>query len=369
MPQRPSTISVAGAFVVVTASVTCGAVLIVASNETCENWGHNALIFGDWPPFSAYGEWSFVQRLLFAPALGTAVGLAISMLLLTIRTVFSRSLGQRIVWLPSRAHCRRDGSEQQQPQTKGNPSVPNLLSGSGLRWYQHVGQALLGIAVAFCALVALIAVVAIVEIGFGARQAVLLSHLESLGARVMIDKSALSVDAPRDRDVAVFAKEAAGDLRSLSTFDGVWLNLSGTKVTDADIEQLGMVRRLISLNLAGTSITDGTLSQLTGSGSLYVLNLDGTKVTDAGLAHLKRVPHLSELSLARTQITDDGLRQFDGLRRLCYLSLANTRITDKGLTYLRVLPKLRHLDVRGTQVTSRGTSSFQWHNIECEILR
>ena len=66
------------------------------------------------------------------------------------------------------------------------------------------------------------------------------------------------------------------------------LDLSSTKVTDAELVHIQGLSQLQTLNLGSTSITDAGLAHLAGLTELQVLDLSSTKVTDAGVAELKR---------------------------------------------------------------------------------
>lgn len=87
----------------------------------------------------------------------------------------------------------------------------------------------------------------------------------------------------------------------------VWLNLSGTAVTDAGLVHLAQLAQLRRLNLSRTAVTDAGLAQLGGLGALEVLNLYGTGVTDAGLAHLHGLASLTKLYLWETAVSDAGV--------------------------------------------------------------
>ena len=88
------------------------------------------------------------------------------------------------------------------------------------------------------------------------------------------------------------------------------------------------------------------------------LNLRGTKVTDAGLAHLANIKSLTQLHLERTAVTDAGLAHLSGLENLEYLNLYGTQITDAGLAHLQNLKKLKKLYVWQTGVTKAGAEQL-----------
>jgi YHS domain-containing protein/mono/diheme cytochrome c family protein len=87
----------------------------------------------------------------------------------------------------------------------------------------------------------------------------------------------------------------------------VWLNLSGTALTDAALAQVGRCGELRRLNISNTKVSDAGLAQLAGLGKLTYLNLYGTGVTDAGLARLAGLAQLEKLYLWQTQVTDAGV--------------------------------------------------------------
>jgi YHS domain-containing protein len=89
-----------------------------------------------------------------------------------------------------------------------------------------------------------------------------------------------------------------------------WLDLAGTAVTDAALEQVGAMRHLTRLHLQRTAITDAGISQLAGLGELEALNLYGTAVTDDALETLKRLPKLRQLYLWQSKVTPEAAKAF-----------------------------------------------------------
>lgn len=84
------------------------------------------------------------------------------------------------------------------------------------------------------------------------------------------------------------------------------------------------------------------------------LDLSGTQITDAGLAVVARFPNLTRLHLNRTSITDLGITHVARLSHLEYLNLYGTKITDAGLVPLAGIASLRALYVWQTGVTPAG---------------
>jgi hypothetical protein len=131
------------------------------------------------------------------------------------------------------------------------------------------------------------------------------------------------------------------------------VDLSGTKVTDDQVEYVKSVPNLREVRLDNTTITDRALKRLDGFGHLDFLSLDGTQITDVGLKYLKG-HRLTTLLLNNTGITDAGLEHLEGMAELRCLELANTKITDAGLKHLERLSKLAYLVLEGTQITDAG---------------
>ena len=106
---------------------------------------------------------------------------------------------------------------------------------------------------------------------------------------------------------------------------------------------------------AGTRFGDTELAALRPLAPQTVwLDLSGTGITDAGLATVAQFRNLTRLHLNRTTISDAGLKQLAGLQQLEYLNLYGTGVTDAGLPSLAPLKKLRTLYVWQTAVTSGG---------------
>lgn len=84
------------------------------------------------------------------------------------------------------------------------------------------------------------------------------------------------------------------------------------------------------------------------------LDLSGVKVSDAQLAQVARLPNLAVLNLARTPVTDTGLEGLVNLEKLSTLNLYGSRITDAGLAQLALLKGLTRIFLAGTAVTAPG---------------
>jgi hypothetical protein len=111
--------------------------------------------------------------------------------------------------------------------------------------------------------------------------------------------------------------------------------------------------RLITLDLSHTDIGDEGLRGITHL-PLRFLNISGSKATDAGLASVGTTSSLRKLVLSYTKISDAGLYFLQSLSRLTLLMLNGTAVSDGGLPHLLTLPKLRVLYLGSTQITDKA---------------
>jgi len=133
-------------------------------------------------------------------------------------------------------------------------------------------------------------------------------------------------------------------------------------------DELGIVLATLSPNepwlqcnasVAGNSFGDAELAQLAPlEGNLRWLDLAGTKVSDAGMAYVAAMPNLLRLHLERTAVTDQGMARLATLPELEYLNLYGTGITDRSLTQLQLLPKLKQIYLWQTKVTPSAAKAF-----------
>ena len=112
-------------------------------------------------------------------------------------------------------------------------------------------------------------------------------------------------------------------------------------------------------SIAGTNFDDRALARLAAIGAnVRWLDLGGTSVTDAGLEQLAAMPNLTRLHLERTGISDEGLPRLAALSQLEYLNLYATDITDAGLQHLQDLPRLKQVYLWQTKVTPEAGKAF-----------
>ena len=129
------------------------------------------------------------------------------------------------------------------------------------------------------------------------------------------------------------------------------VDLSGTRVTDADLECLVELKELESLNLSGTAVSNAGLKWLSGLQNLQRLDLSNTGITNPGAKDLAALLHLAELDLKDVSVTDAGLKDLAVCKNLRRLNLQGSKVTDAGLKELARFPKLACLDLFETQVS------------------
>ncbi len=168
--------------------------------------------------------------------------------------------------------------------------------------------------------------------------------------------------------------------RSLYTID-----LSGTRVSDADLQNLSMFKGKISdldlsnteidgsgmsrimhtafLSLRGTRVTDETLSRFVEGVSFRELDLSNTAIGDAGIAALLRAGGVYTLDLSNTKVTRAGIQQLKDIEYLRRLSLQGLDLTDADVPMLAELATkdraLRTLNVSGTGISESGIARLR----------
>ena len=100
-----------------------------------------------------------------------------------------------------------------------------------------------------------------------------------------------------------------------------WLNLAGTKVTDAGIKNLSSHKNLTRLHLEKTAISDAGLVALTSLDNLEYLNLYGTKVTNNGLKELAKLKNLKKVYLWQTGVDKAGVEQLKKQKPELYVNI------------------------------------------------
>lgn len=137
------------------------------------------------------------------------------------------------------------------------------------------------------------------------------------------------------------------------------LTLSGTKITDAGLENLLQLKKLKKLRLSKTAITDRGMSALAKCERIEDLDLSQTEIGDFGVRELTALPRLKRLNLYLTKLTDSGLDAFKkgdhrSADKIVWLNLDKCPITDAGISKLSDLVNLEWLHLGGTALTDAG---------------
>jgi hypothetical protein len=223
--------------------------------------------------------------------------------------------------------------------------------------------------------------------------------LTPLEARAQRLREALDRDDATELDLGGVREIGDGHLADIGRMRRLErLNLAGTSITDAGVEQLRRLEALRDVNLAWTRTGDAAIRALAGKPALGRF-VSGTQLTDDGVAALHDWPALvtwpggdeslglfaysegpTRLEL-RGSITDRGLARLRGLDGLFSLNLDDHRLaitpaglaplaelprlaslaiaaTDASMPYVAALPRLRHLIVQDTPAGDDGFAAL-----------
>jgi uncharacterized membrane protein len=89
------------------------------------------------------------------------------------------------------------------------------------------------------------------------------------------------------------------------------------------------------------------------------LDIGGTRVTDAALESVARLPNVTRLRLQNTAVTDEGVARLAGLAHLESLNVFGTRVTDTALEPMAAMKSLRTVYVWQTGVTADGVARLK----------
>jgi internalin A len=140
--------------------------------------------------------------------------------------------------------------------------------------------------------------------------------------------------------------------------NGKVVDLSSTRVTDAQLKELAALEDLTTLDLSDTRVTGAGIKELAALKNLTTLRLrgPGKYISDpqsgrkpllngAGVKELAALKNLTTLDIAWTNVTDAGLKELAALNNLTALNLTRSDVTDAALKGLATLKNLRTLDL------------------------
>ena len=131
------------------------------------------------------------------------------------------------------------------------------------------------------------------------------------------------------------------------------LDLSGTRVTDAGLRNLGVLPRLVRLNLSETANVRHGLQVASNWPALEEFSAVGNQwVTDDQVQNLKSCAKLQSVDLSGTPVTDAGVEALCTLPDLQWWTLRDCElITDAGLALLSAQEDLQGVNLARTSVT------------------
>jgi imidazolonepropionase-like amidohydrolase len=175
-----------------------------------------------------------------------------------------------------------------------------------------------------------------------------------------IEKKPQAANAAGQREKALAALVRAGAVIGYDADrEVVKIDLSNSKIADADLAGLAVFEKLESLDLRITAVGDDGAAQLKNLKKLKFLNLFRTNLSDRGLAELKNLTALETLLVGGTRVTDAGLENLAGLGKLRKISVFRTAVTDAGLKHLEKLPALEVVLIGQSSVTAAGAAGLQ----------
>ncbi len=173
----------------------------------------------------------------------------------------------------------------------------------------------------------------------------------------------------------------------------VWVGLSATDITDADLSQAFQFPKMVDISLCGTKISDKGIESV----CFKATNLEGIaigncrRVTDRSLAIIGGLKKLQKLDISRCDaISDNGFGRMANLPQLTELNLRNLRISDKfmesasrcpdmeklqlswstvddqGMKHIVSLQKLKKLEIMATKISAKSLEYIgQLKSLEC----
>ena len=132
-------------------------------------------------------------------------------------------------------------------------------------------------------------------------------------------------------------RAAINQLASLPSLKSLLLNVRrrDLKIQDSDLFVLGALNQLERLMIRHSRITGEFLARLQNPARLVQVDIEGSEVDDAAMQQFSRMTNLESLLLDSTRITDAGIIHLHKLTKLKVLSLSHTNITQNGVRELQ----------------------------------
>jgi len=158
-------------------------------------------------------------------------------------------------------------------------------------------------------------------------------------------KAVLPLRVLRIHDTKV-TEAAAPMIARIATLER--LRFENKSMSDAVLEHLGRLPRLVHLEARDIRVTAEGLRHLEGMRSLRKLQLE--RLESGALAGVEKLTQLEELELDEAGVTGEDLRYLAGLKNLRRLNLGETKVDGRNLRYLAELQRLERLELDETRL-------------------
>ncbi len=169
------------------------------------------------------------------------------------------------------------------------------------------------------------------------------------GPRLMLDRASANVSS-------VHMWRGHGDdglLAGIANFPQLWwLTISGDRISDGGVRQLGTCRALRYVLLDKSPITTQALANANWLADVEMLGLNNTAVDNDIWTLLSESRSLWDLSIGATRVCSlRGVQALKGLRSLC---LNDFTFPDEELEYLQTCSELKELFLNGSSISDQG---------------
>jgi len=187
-----------------------------------------------------------------------------------------------------------------------------------------------------------------------------IKSLKDLGLRIDFNKWGTIIqigpsDAPKPPEPMVFGPQCWSE----SNFD-----FTGIKATDQALQSINVLYRKGRLgsnkiDLSGSAVTDAQLEHLVDLKRLCTLKLRDTAISADAIAHLEKLRNLRLLSIENTRIKADELSRLNGIRNLEDLTIGGPTFSDEDVAKLSGLRNIRFLKIVSPKVAGRTLSAIE----------
>lgn len=143
---------------------------------------------------------------------------------------------------------------------------------------------------------------------------------------------------------------------NLSDLDS--LLLSGTSVSDDQLQLVAKISGLGDLQLADTPITSAGIKHLVGLSNLTSLYVSNTKVGSDALSDIAKLKSLKVLGIAGTAISG-GFDPLEALQDLTLLVAGGLEISDQDAEAITRIPNLRRIDLTDATVSAEAIAKLR----------